>query len=1040
MLSSYRFWYPAGLLLLIGGFALSGQAAAQETVDFDQRIKPLLSDRCYFCHGPDAENRQADLRLDVEAAAKERVIEPGKPGESELIARIFADDPDVVMPPPSTKLSLTEEEKQLLRRWVESGAPWQEHWAFVPPVSPAPPALAGDDWSRGPIDQFVLQRMRTAGLQPSPAASRETLIRRLSFDLTGLPPTREQVRAFLQDTSQDAVEKVVDRLLKSPHYGERMAASWLDAARYSDTYGYQVDRDRYVWPWRDWVVEAFNRNLPYDQFITEQLAGDLLPNASDQQILATTFNRLHPQKVEGGSTPEEFRVEYVADRTQTFATALLGLTMECCRCHDHKYDPISQREYYQLSAFFDNVDEAGLYSYFTPAVPTPTLAMMDDAAKQKLAKQEAKVAALEAELAEIAAAADPRFQAWLAPSQAAKSPKELQQSDSADNPDAPEFYPGQLQYLAFEDGKVGGNQSVPGKFGKGVKLTGDDAIGLRVGNFKRHQPFSISLWMNTPDVKQRAVVFHRSRAWTDAGSRGYQLLIEDGSLSASLIHFWPGNAIRVRTREPLPTNQWVHVAWTYDGSSKAAGLKLFVDGVEAECEVVRDNLYKHITGGGGDKLAIGERFRDRGFTNGRVDEFRVFERRLSALEVPLIAARQWQFSPQLVNEQLTKEYYLWLVDQPFRAKLGELQAARETLFKQQDSLREIMVMREMETPRQTYLLDRGAYDARGAEVSAAAPEVLGPMPADAPRNRLGLAKWLLSPENPLAARVAVNRIWQQVMGQGIVRTPEDFGRQGQPPTHPLLLDWLASDFVEHGWDIKRLIRQIVLSATYQQASDADGERRRRDPANLYWSRAEAFRLPAEMLRDQALRVSGLLVDKQGGPPAKPYELEASFKPSKRDRGEGLYRRSLYTYWKRTGPAPMMMVLDSAKRDVCRVKRERTATPLQAFVMMNSPQFVEAARVYAEQLLSDATIADDRGRVVRAFETLTSRLPTEDETELLVELLAGQTERFAAHPEQAKQYRQVGDHAAQKSLEDVPVAALTAVINALFNFDEVLMRR
>ena len=638
--------YFACLLILVC-FRASAAADESPPVDFNFEIRPIFSDRCYKCHGPDGENREADLRLDLEASAKESAIVPGNLDESELYARVSSSDPDVRMPPPDSKLSLTEKEIQLLGRWIEQGAKWNEIWSFVPPRQIALPEIYDRSWPRNAIDLFVLARLERAGLAPSPPAPREKLIRRTTFDLTGLPPSLEQLDAFLSDTSPDAFGRLVDKLLASDAFGERMAAVWLDVARYSDTYGFQVDRDRHVWPWRDWVIKAFNENMPYDKFVTWQLAGDLLPAATDEQILATTFNRLHPQKVEGGSVPEEFRVEYVADRNQTFATAFLGLTLECARCHDHKYDPITQREYYQLFAFFDKVDEAGLYSYFTNSVPTPTLLLMDDATKVKLGDLTARVAEEEAKLAVQRSTQRAAFQQWLQQRSTGGSPVKNDSPSSEDsdatsnNPSSTEPHqshvveiPGQLAHLTFETAKeIGANKMVPGYRGNAVRLTGDDAVGLKVGNFARCEPFSIGLWMNTPDEKERAVVFHRSRAWTDAASRGYQLLIEEGRLSASLIHFWPGNAIRVRTVEKMPLNEWIHVAVTYDGSSRAEGLRIHINGRPTETEIVRDNLYKNITGGGGDNIVIGERFRDRGFTNGLVDEFRVFSRELTSIEV-----------------------------------------------------------------------------------------------------------------------------------------------------------------------------------------------------------------------------------------------------------------------------------------------------------------------------------------------------------------------------------------------------------------------
>ncbi len=1009
--------------------AMPGLVQAQGKVSFNRDVLPILSDRCFLCHGPDEATREADLRFDLEDAVSNDVIAPGHPEKSEFFHRITSDDPDVRMPPAGSKLSLTKGEIDILGQWINEGAKWQQHWSFIPPQKAALPSVNNAKWCRNEIDHFILARQEEAGLSPASEANKERLIRRLSFDLTGLPPSLAEIDEFLNDKQPGAVERVVARLLKSSAYGERMATDWLDAARYSDTYGYQVDRDRFVWPWRDWVVRAFNQNMPYDRFITEQLAGDLLPDATDDQILATTFNRLHPQKVEGGSVPEEFRIEYVADRTQTFATAFLGLTMECCRCHDHKYDPLRQKEYYQLSAFFDNIAEAGLYSYFTPSVPTPTLVMADEATKAKIAAARQDIESAEKVLTEHADSEATRqaFEAWLESS-----------------PKVDPLVPGQVAHLDFEGDQNGGNESVEGRFGKAVKLSGDDAVGLKVGNFQRFEPFSVSLWMNTPDVKDRAVVFHRSRAWTDAASRGYQLLIEDGRLSASLIHFWPGNAIRIRTKEQLPTKQWHHVVVTWDGSSRADGLSIYVNGELADCDVVRDNLYKNITGGGGDNIAIGERFRDRGFTNGLVDEFKVFDRQLTKIEVAQLRddkslADALKDSSTVSKAKPLFDYYLATVDAAYQAKLTALREKRKELNGIADGLSEIMVMREEPTRRDTFLLNRGAYDARTEKVIPETPGVLSTLPDGASRNRLGLAKWLTQAEHPLTARVVVNRIWQMVFGRGLVRTPEDFGKQGQPPTHPELLDWLAVDFVEHGWDVKRLLKQIVLSATYRQSSEPSAESFKLDPQNLLLSWSPTFRLPAEMLRDNALATSGLLVRKIGGAPAKPYEVEVSFKPVKPDKGDGLYRRSLYTYWKRTGPAPVMMTLDASKRDVCRVRRERTSTPLETFVLMNGPQFVEAARVLSETILKQHN-EDYQAALVDLFRTLTGRRPDPTELMILSDLHSQQLEYFAANSGKAAEYLKTGQRAVDPKLDADRLAALSTVANALFSFDEVVNRR
>ena len=1034
--------FPAflSIAVVILGFAVVDRAAlAVDAVDFQRDIRPLLSDRCIVCHGPDAERREADLRLDAkedafrasESGDGSHIIVPGEPSKSELYLRVTSPDADVRMPPPSSKLAISEEEVALLKSWIEQGANWREHWSFSPLEAITPPQVKDVGRLHNPVDNFILAKLQEAGLVPSVRASREKLIRRLTFDLTGVPPTLEEIDAYLADESPDAYETVVDRLLKSPRYGERMTSDWLDVARYSDTYGYQVDRDRFVWPWRDWVIKALNDNLPYDGFITQQLAGDLLPNATDDQILATTFNRLHPQKVEGGSVPEEFRIEYVTDRAQTFATAFLGLTLECARCHDHKYDPLLQTEYYQLCAFFDNIDEAGLYSYFTPAVPTPTLRLADDAMKDKIAELDKRIAEEEAKLKQLALDRRAVFAALLTSALATSNET---------------LVPGLIKHLAFDE-VAAPNKSVPGKVGQAVQLTGDDGIGLDVGNFMRSQPFSVALWMNTPNVKERAVVFHRSRAWTDAGSRGYELLLEEGRLNVALIHFWPGNAISVRTREPIATNEWLHVAITYDGSSRSAGLRIYVNGKPAETETVRDNLYKEITGGGGDNITIGERFRDRGFAGGLVDEFRVYGRQLSPLEVAQLhddhsladALADAGRTNRDVSNNDVYDYCLTAIDQEFQSQLAALQRAREAKAAAEESLEEIMVMHELPGLRQTYLLTRGAYDAPGDPVAPGTPRIFPPMPEDAPANRLGLAQWVTDPRHPLTARVAVNRFWQMVFGNGLVRTPEDFGRQGQPPSHPELLDWLAQDFVEHDWDVKRFMKMLVMSATYQQSSAVTAAPLARDPENRLLGRSPSHRLTAEMVRDNALAVSGLLVDRIGGPPARPYEVEVSFTPVGRDKGDGLYRRSLYTYWKRTGPAPAMMALDASKRDVCRVKRERTASPLQAFVLLNDPQFVEAARMLAARLIKQH-VDDTDAVLVDMFRLLTSRRPSEAEQVVLRSLFDQQLTDFTNDAERAAQYLKTGDAPLDDSLDAPRLAALAVVANTLLSFDECVMKR
>jgi hypothetical protein len=1025
----------ASATLLMVTFATwsSAQESAEPQIDFATQIQPLLSDRCFFCHGPDQRLRKANLRLDDEASAKDFSISPGDPDDSELLSRVLSGDPEEMMPPPHSKLpKFTDGEVELIRKWIEQGARWGKHWAFeLPQKAPLPDSglVFNDfdsDWIRNPIDAFVLKKLESEGVKPSRRADRNTLLRRLSFDLTGLPPALGDLKNFRQaENFDEALSFHIDRLLASSHYGERMASDWLDVARYSDTYGYQVDRDRRVWPWRDWVIKAFNENKPYDEFAREQLAGDLLPNANDEQILATTFNRLHPQKVEGGSVEEEFRIEYVADRTQTFSTAFLGLTMECARCHDHKYDPLSQQEFYELSAFFDNIDEAGLYSYFTGSTPTPTLDLPSEKQRQDLAQAKAKVDESLAAFDKVSTSEklQDEFEAWY-----------------KDFDGQVETKP--LLHEAFEavDGKLGGgNKSAEGRVGKSVLLTGDDAFNTKVGNFPRHQPFSISFWMNPPETMKRAVVLHRSRAWTDAASRGYQVLIEEGKLSWSLVHFWPGNALRVKTLQTILANEWTHVTVTYDGSSKANGARVFLNGQAVETEVVRDHLTREIIGGGGDHIAIGERFRDFGFKGGRVDELRVFDVALTQLEVASVYAQDGGDASVSTNDKrIAFEHFSQRVSETTMKLTAKSRAASQTLNQLRSGIPQIMVMRETEATRSTYLLARGAYDQPSDEVQPMTPRVLSEFEAKFARNRLGLANWLVDRGNPLTARVYVNRVWQLLMGQGLVRTPEDFGVQGQAPTHPELLDWLAIDFMENGWDVKRLVKQIVTSSTYLQSSAPRADLLERDPENRFLARHSRTRLSAEMLRDNVLVMGGLLSKRSGGAPSKPYDIEASFKPAARSKGEGLYRRSLYTYWRRTAPAPMMMTLDAAKRDVCQVKRESTSSPLQAFVLMNSPQFVEAARGLAESL-AEKHPNDNSLLLSEMFELLTSRPITEAELKVLGKLLDGQLSKFENAPEAAQKYLAVGDKPA--TLADSPrLAAVCVVANTLLGYHDAVMKR
>ncbi len=1008
--------------------------AGEEKLSFNRDIRPILSDKCFRCHGPDKNKRDSGLRLDIrEEAVSERdgvrAIVPGKPEASDAVVRMLSRDKDEVMPPPKAKLpAITPAEAALIQRWIAEGAAYEKHWAF----NALPPADAPG------IDALVEKGLVARGLKPQREADRRTLARRVSFDLTGLPPAPAEVESFVQDAAPDAYERLVDRLLASPRYGERMAVDWLDIARYADSYGFQRDQDRMVWPWRDWVVRAFNENLPFDQFITWQLAGDLLPNPTDDQILATAFNRLHQQENEGGSVEEEYRVEYVADRVQTFATAFLGLTFECARCHDHKYDPITQKEYYQFFSMFQNIDEAGLYSFFTNSTPTPTLPLRDAAAKERLAALIAKVEAEEQKLAALAGGQQDVFAAWLA-----SRPAEVKLA-------------GEIAGFGFESlekGKLanwmndkqpaslaGENKLVPGRVGNAVEFSGDDPVNLAAGNFSRSEPFSVSLWLKTPDKKERAVVFHRSRAWTDAGSRGYELLIEDGRLKWSLVHFWPGNAISIRAQDALKVNEWTHVVMSSDGSSRAAGLRLYINGRPAPIEVVKDALTREITGGGGDNITLGERFRDRGFKGGAIDEFRVFGRELTPIEaLATCDAAAANAVLEKGNAPELMRYFLATGDAEYATQLAAVKAARGELAKTMESAGEIMVMRELPQPLKAFTMFRGQYDQRRDEVGPGTPAALSPFPENAPKNRLGLAQWLTDPRHPLTARVLVNRFWQSIFGRGLVKTAEDFGSQGAPPVYPEVLDWLSGRFIQSGWNTKALIKTIVMSKTYRQQSIAEAKTMADDPDNELLARGPRFRLSAEMIRDNALLAAGLLSEKIGGAPVNPYEMSESFKPAAPTGGDGVYRRSIYTNWRRTGPPPAMIAFDAPRRAVCTAKRERTDSPLQALILLNGTQYVEAARVLGARLHRDAQ-GDVPAMIRQGFLQCLSRPPDAREMEITTRLYREQLAYFQDRPEEAAALLKVGNAKPPGDIPAPQAAAAAVLAQALLNHDACVVKR
>ena len=939
-----------GVFALLAATVLSGQE-----IEFNRDIRPILSDQCFACHGPDAAKRKTKLRFDTEAGARIELgkgrfaIVPGDPERSELVRRVTSSDTAVRMPPAyAGRAALRADEIERIRRWISQGARWQPFWSFIPPQRPALPAVHDEKWARNPIDRFILARLEREGLHPAPEADKTALLRRVSLDLTGLPPTPAQVDAFLQDGSPDAYGKAVDQLLASPRYGERMAFRWMEAARYGDTNGYQTDGPRDMWRWRDWVIDAFNRNLPFDRFTIEQLAGDLLPDATLEQSIATGFNRNHRTSGEGGIIPEEYRVEYVADRAQTTAIVWMGLTVGCARCHDHKYDPISQKEFYRLFAYFNRIpDEKGFvwnYGNEDPLVKAP---LPEQA--QKLAELDRQVAAAQA-----------RFDAMQPQLRAAQRAWERSAPPAALRDWIPE------EGLVFRSGREttkaagcdGGARECAWPAGEAAQhfdgkhyLEGDG----KIADFDYMQPFTMAAWIQ-PESANGAIVSHVEDYFE---GMGHAVLLVDGRIRVHILRRWTDLGIRVESAAPVALHQRQHVAVTYDGERKAAGVRIYVNGEPVAVKVLFDQNTEPIhhpktplrIGAG-----AGLRF------TGTIEDVSIWKRALGPEEAAVVAGeptarRAAYFLEREAPREIRRAH----------DELAALQRDRKEFFAQIPS---VMVMADSATPRDTFLLKRGAYDAPGDKVTAGLPEVLATPRPEWEKDRLGLARWLVDRKNPLTARVAVNRFWQSFFGFGIVKTVDDFGAQGEFPVHPELLDWLATEFMENGWDVKALQKTIVMSATYRQSSRVTAELLQKDPDNRLLARGPRFRLGPEVIRDQALAVSGLLVEKVGGPSVKPYQPAGLWQELgggsgyKQDTGGGLYRRSLYTYWKRTVAPPFMVNFDSPNREQCSVFENRTNSPLQALELMNDVTFLEAARKLAERMMTEGGASPAGSRELR----------------------------------------------------------------------------
>jgi len=1031
--------------LILAGIARAGAA---EGPDFGREILPILAENCFTCHGPDARARKADLRLDLKEGAlrpEDPVIVPGQSDASELILRVASDDPEEVMPPPGSGHKLTSRQVEALRRWVDSGAKWGRHWAFEPPRRAEPPATRDRTWPRNPVDRFVLARIEAEGLAPSPEADRPRLIRRVSLGLTGIPPTSEEVAAFLADPTPGAYDRLVDRLLASPRYGERMAMDWLDAARFADTNGYQNDFARTMWPWRDWVIGAFNRNQPFDRFLVEQVAGDLLPDASTAQKVATGFNRNNRTVTEAGSIEEEWRVENAVDRVETTTTAFLGLTMGCARCHDHKFDPISQREFYRFFAFFNSVNEKGVYTEQRGNVP-PLLPLPGPEHRDRLARLGAAIADAERSAKQREADLPARQMAWERDRQAGPAPTEptdwavrlgLDGDLRRSGPGSEPAYRGE-----------GPPTWVDGPSGRAIRLDGKPDSFVEAGpvdGLDRADRFTYGGW-----VRPRGDGAVLSKMDEGQAYLGLDLLIEGGKVEVHLVHAWPDDAIKVTTREVLPKDAWSHVLVAYDGSGKASGVAVYVDGRPAAVDVQADKLSGTIATE--QPLRLGRRTASIPLS-GDLADLRVYRRTLPADEARAVADRpavEAARTPEDRRSGVQKDLLAKLLRSTIAADLkgarDEVARLRKERAESEKDVPSVMVMEELAKPRETFLLKRGQYDQpdKAQPVEPGVPANLPTLPSDAPRNRLGLAEWLASPENPLTARVAVNRIWQHHFGTGLVKTADNFGLQGEAPSDLELLDWLASEFVRSGWDVKAIHRLIVTTATYRQSSRADPALIARDPENRLLARGPRHRLAAEVVRDNALAITGLLVERVGGPSVKPYQPAGLWEELAGGAGEGpyvqakgadLYRRSLYTYRKRTVPHPALATFDAPSREVCQVRRARTNTPLQALELLNDVTYVEAARRLAGLMLAEGGATPD-DRIAYAFRRALARDPSAREREVIGRGL-GRYRRAFADPAEAERFLRHGESPPAPGADPSELAAYAATAAVILNLDETI---
>ena len=1046
---------------LIYIFILLLNSASFGAIEFNRDIRPILSGKCFECHGPDANHRKAGLRLDTREGAVSdndgiKAIDLDNLSESEILFRIQTEDSEEIMPPPDSKKLLSEKEKALITEWIKGGGEYQDHWAFEKVKESEPPKIDNNNKSDNPIDAFIVDRLNEVGLSPMNEAGKEILIRRVKFDLTGLPPTREEVDQFLADNSPDAYEKMVDRIMKLHSYGERMALAWMDAARYGDSSVMHADGPRFMWPWRDWVINAYNSNMPFDRFTVEQIAGDLLPNATVGQKVASGFNRNHATSDEGGAISEELRVEYVVDRVKTTSNVWMGLTMECSQCHDHKYDPISQREYYQMFAYFNNTTDPGMQT--RNGNQAPVVNVPDKNQQAKLEELDKRINYEDNKIEGYKRSVIPKYVAWL--------------REAEKNVDNANLEPGGIKHF-FSLNEKSGNEvkdeigGVTGTIsGKLTSVKRNNEFGLAFDGktsfafdewpeLERTSAFTFSALLKLPADGNGAVF---ARMNEDKNYRGYDFWLQNRSFGTHIVSVWPNNALKVVSDKQLEVNKWQHVVITYDGSSKASGIKLYIDGNLVGNKVEQDSLNDSILTES--PFKIGSRSKTSHF-KGELDELRIYDRALGVDEIKSIGGDPIKSLLAIDKKERSKEqkmallnHYLNNNDDEYKrlvAIKNDVNKKKSDLLAQKKVTSMIMQDNPEAKKRVTYILNRGQYDqpikeGEDAIVNPGVPAILPELAADAPTNRLGLANWLTNPSHPLTARVAVNRYWAMFFGRGIVKTPDDFGNQGSPPTHPQLLDWLANDFVKNGWDVKRTIRQIVTSKTYKQQSKILQISQNKDPENIFLSRSPRFRLQGEFIRDAALSFSGLLVDSVGGPSVKPYQPaniwnEVSLNGGlryKRDSGDKLYRRSIYTYWKRSAPMPNMLIFDAPTREKCMIQRPITNTPLQALVVLNDPQFVEAARAFAQKMITEGG-NNDKARINYGFKVALSREATEEEISVITQVLNSQMESFNADNEKAKKFLSVGEISRDEKIDLVEHASWSVIAQILLNMDETLTR-